>query len=250
MRYMDLAILVDRSSNLSKHIDKINNILDKIYKAIRYSPIIDGVYLSVWQFPVFPGESSCILKEELPKHSGIDRHFSLTARGNTNPAPTIYDASEYVLEHYADLKSTHVEVAHPLMILISDGKPDAGVESPDQQVNYREQQLVEDAYRKVCKTIREYEVQSKLQMKVFGIGNADMKMLRMLTNSKNDVYDYTTKDADSREFERALEKFYKNVYDQTSKLINEGDAVRSNLLGDDYFTNESKNALGDILSRL
>lgn len=240
MKYMDLAIIVDRSSNDQERINKINAMLDRIYNLIKYTPEFAGIYLSVLQFPVFRGEESFVIKGEIPGQTKCeDRKFNLTAKGNTNPAPTLEDAVNYLSEHYVQLKARKLSVAHPLAILLSDCKLDAGVDSDEEPVNPEEQRIVERAYHVMCERIKTLERNGKFQMKVFGIGNADMEKLRMLTVNNEDVYDYTNKEATVESLEEALIRFYSQVFEQTSKRISEGEAARASFSGlDQYFTND------------
>ncbi len=229
MKYMDLIIIVDCSTSVKGQIEKINEILRCIYGIIRVYPEFAGVYLSVMKFPVKEGEDPFYIKSVRAGSLDEKCAIELTAWGNTNPASVLKKAAEYAQDRYKSLKRDEslrgAEIAHPLILFFNDGKLSAGTDSENGTVDAYEQYIVEAAYDKVCREIRELEAQRKFQIKAFGMGDADMAVLKKLTGRES-VFDFTENSLDNNGLTDMLITLCAKVYEQTSKYIGEGEMAR------------------------
>lgn len=193
-RKFDIVVVVDRSTSMREHIGILNSCIKDIVKTLKETPgyLSDcNLHFSVLQFPVFPGEDAFVCKDlEIEE----DTEFSIpeiTARGATNPSPTLREAVNFVIDRYEGWKK--FGRVHPVIFFLTDGKPDAGADKEGGDVDEIEQKQVEEAYEDVAKHIRGLQENGKLQFRAFAIGKADRDMLKKLTN---DVFDYTNLEMD------------------------------------------------------
>ncbi len=251
MRYMDLIVVADRSTSLDQHIVKVNTILSYIRNLIKFNPLFAGVYLSVLQFPVRPGEDPFYIKGLFAGNDQSDGPIKLTAWGNTNPAAVLNKAAEYALERYDALKSDEnlrgAEIAHPLIIFLNDGRLSAGTDTEGGTVDPEEQLIVEKAYDLVCEKIRRLEAQRKFQVRAFGMGSADIASLKKLTGKEEYTYDFTDGSLENYDLTNMLAQLCAKVFEATSKYIGAGDMAAKQVV---ELTPELRETIGGILANL
>lgn len=194
-RNLDAILVVDRSSSMQESIDLLNICISDIVGKLKTIPGYTAnckLYMSILQFPVFKREDTFVWKavrinrdeEELvvPK---------ITAKGATNPAVALNIAVDFVIERYAQWREKGLKRIHPIIFFVTDGKPNAGSDTPGGPVDPEEQRRVLAEYENAALKIQRYEKEKKLQFYGFGIGNADLDMIRKLTSFKGNVFDYT-----------------------------------------------------------
>lgn len=191
-RMFDIVVIADRSTSMEKYMHILNSCIYDIVKTLKDVPgyISDcNLHFSVLQFPVFPEEEAFICKALNIEQDTVLDIPKITARGATNPSPTLFEAVEFVIKRYESWE--RLRRVHPVIFFLTDGKPDAGADKQGGKVDEREQRQVEEAYEEAANYIRKLQDDEKLQFYAFAMGDADLNMLRKLTNN---VFNYTELD--------------------------------------------------------
>lgn len=177
--HLPIAIIIDKSESTKDIKDLLNkcivNLVNDMKKEVIIKNTVDLLVIH------YSSEHEVVLNFETLENVNSNDLIIKESRGFTHTGGALLYALQSLDEKKIEWKSLAEKYYQPLMFLLTDGYPDAGINAPQKVVRF-----VENAYRSAAEEIKKREVQEKLVFIAAGIEQkngvgADMKRLSELS---------------------------------------------------------------------
>ena len=231
--HLPLVLLIDISKSTEDIRELINKCQKQMLRAMMEDVALRGcVYLYILHFngacePVVEFELLDSLYERGALNDDSDELDIKKSYGCTNTGRAIMTALQAVDEQKTEWRKNRAEnVFQPLMFLLTDGYPDAGLGASEE-----EKAAVERAYRNAAEEIQRREKEdgngrAKITFAAAGVQrrngcSANIPRLKELTSYADHVV-AVTDDADGSVDVAGLSEFFGMIYQATTTTVNRG----------------------------
>lgn len=210
--HLPVAIVIDRSESTEDIRQLLNQCARKLLRSLKEDPFLGNlVELLVVHYS---HDYDPVVDFRVLRHIGqhdLDIHRS---EGPTNTGGALLYALQRLGEKKMEWKLAGEKYFQPLLFLLTDGYPDAGLGAPADF-----EKRVSESYEMAAEQIRELEQQSKLVFVAAGIQqengySANMNKLRQLSLYPERIMHIT----DAAEGVGNLEQFYNLILDATNAV--------------------------------